>query len=232
VSQLPVAVSAFQINDGSAQRSMIDSLTVTFTQPVTLGSGAITLNQLSQTGGASTPMSFSLSSPDGGTTWVLTFTDPSYIGHSLPDGAYALTITGSAVSNSLGQTMAGTTTENFWRLYGDFEGTGRVDATDFGIFAPLFGQTVPSNLWYVDYNGDGKLDATDFGAFAPNFGQQIVIPSVQQPVVAIATSSSILTPAATPRTPAGTSKAAGSSKVNHPSSVQNKDGTLHRRLRS
>ncbi|EQD30485.1 hypothetical protein B2A_14103, partial [mine drainage metagenome] len=41
---LPVAaVSSFTVNDGSAQRSMVTSVTVTFNQAVTLQTGAITL---------------------------------------------------------------------------------------------------------------------------------------------------------------------------------------------
>jgi hypothetical protein len=170
-------VSGFQVNDGNVQRSMVDSLTVTFNQPVTLVSGAIALNKL-LTGGGTLPMSFAMSSPDGGTTWVLKFTNPSYIGGSLPDGAYALTITGSAVTSiSSGQAMIGTTTENFYRLYGDFNGTGVVDISDFSIFASLFGLPTPASLWYVDYNADGVIDITDFNAFSQNFGLQAVIPS-------------------------------------------------------
>jgi len=217
------AVSAFQVNDGNPQRSMVNSLTVTFNQPVTLGGGAIVLNQL-LTGGGTIPMSFSLNSPNGGTTWVLTFTDPMYIAGSLPNGAYALAITGSAVSNSLGQTMAGTTTESFWRFYGDFLGTGKVDASDFSIFAPLFGLNTTPADWYVDYNGDGKIDASDFSAFAPNFGLQVVIPPAATTLTAasagltttVGATAAVSTVTASPIIPISTSAKKRHHHLTHP----------------
>ena len=163
---------------------MVDSLTVVFNEPVTLASNAITLNLLSQTGGASTPITlFNLNSPDGGTTWVLTFTDPSYIGSSLPDGAYALDVTASGVS-SQGLTMTGSNPSfTFWRLYGDFTGQGVVNGTDFGILALIFGTQTNSSNWYVDYNDDGVINGTDFGALASRFGTSINIPA--QPSVTL-----------------------------------------------
>ena len=184
VTVIAPAVSNFIVNDGSAQRSMVDSLTVVFNEPVTLASNAITLNLLSQTGGASTPITlFNLNSPDGGTTWVLTFTDPSYIGSSLPDGAYALDVTASGVS-SQGLTMTGSNPSyTFWRLYGDFTGQGVVNGTDFGILATLFGTQTNSSNWYVDYNGDGVINGTDFKALASRFGTSINIPA--QPSVTL-----------------------------------------------
>jgi hypothetical protein len=174
-------------------------------------------------------MSFSLNSPDGGTTWVLTFTDPSYIGGSLPDGAYALTITGSLVTNAASQAMTGTTTENFYRFYGDFEGTGVVDIGDFNIFAGLFGLPDPSTspLWFVDYNADGVIDITDFNAFSQNFGLSAPMPSVittnvattikTAAVAAPLVSTTTQLPAATKITQSsvlsGTANAGSSSKV-------------------
>jgi len=47
---------------------------------------------------------------------------------------------------------------------------GKVDATDFGIFAPNFGLSTTLGWEAGDFNYDGKVDATDFGLFAPNFG--------------------------------------------------------------
>jgi endoglucanase len=192
-------VAGFQVNDGNAQRSMVDSLTVTFNEPVTLLSNAITLNMLSQTGRSPTPMTFTLNSPDGGTTWVLTFTDPSYIGGSLPDGAYELIVSASGVTSAEGDlTMAADQDFEFIRLYGDFNGDGAVNSVDFGTFAAAFGHSTNSGDWYLDYDNNGVINSVDFGSFAANFGHSMSIPSISMPSVtllAAGTSTSVVAPA-------------------------------------
>ncbi|HEX4056467.1 MAG TPA: dockerin type I domain-containing protein, partial [Tepidisphaeraceae bacterium] len=188
-------VSSFQVNDGNAQRSMVDSLTVTFNESVTLADNAITLNMLSQTGGSPTPMTFSLNTPDGGTTWVLTFTDPSYIGSSLPDGAYDLNVSaGGVTATQGGLSMAADQDFQFIRLYGDFNGDGVVNSIDFGTIAPAFGHSTNSSDWYLDYDDNGVINSIDFGYFATNFGRSMSIPSM--PSVTLLTAAA--PPPATP----------------------------------
>jgi polygalacturonase len=199
-------VSAFQVNDGSVQRSMVTSLTVTFNEPVTLSAGAITLNLLSQTGGPSTPITnFNLNSPDGGTTWVLTFTDPSYIGGSLPDGAYEVSVSAAGVTGQ-GQNMA--TDQNFtlYRLYGDFEGTGAVNGDDFSLLVGLLGKATNASTSDADFDGDGVISGADFSEFVARLGHSISIPSLPSvvlpeaapPVTATTVSATLKMNAATP----------------------------------
>jgi alpha-L-arabinofuranosidase len=166
-------VSSYLVNDGTIQRAMVDSLTVVFNEPVNLTAGAIVLNQRSKMGGSPTPMTFALNSPDGGTTWVLSFTDLSYIGGSLPDGTYDLTITGADVTDGLGIAMSADSTYSFYRLYGDFNGDGVVNGTDFAQFAANFGSSVSvaAGTWYFDYYGTGIENGSDFAQFAARFGQ-------------------------------------------------------------
>jgi probable HAF family extracellular repeat protein/autotransporter-associated beta strand protein len=59
-----------------------------------------------------------------------------------------------------------------YTLEGDANLDGKVDATDFGIFAPNFGLATSLGWEAGDFNYDGKVDAGDFAAFAPNFGLQ------------------------------------------------------------
>jgi hypothetical protein len=198
VATAPI-VSAFQVNDGNVQRSMVDSLTVTFNEPVTLSAGAITLNLLSQTGGASTPITnFNLNSPDGGTTWVLTFTDPSYIGGSLPDGAYEVSVAASGVTDGNSLNMAADQNFTFLRLYGDFQGNGTVNGSDFTTIATLLGKPTPSSDWYVDFDADGVIGGSDFTAFVTRLGHSITIPSLPSVVLLAAAPPATTTPAATP----------------------------------
>jgi polygalacturonase len=196
-------VSAFQVNDGSAQRSMVDSLTITFNESVALSTGAITLNLLSQTGGASTPITnFNLNTPDGGTTWVLTFTDPSYIGGSLPDGAYEVSVSATGVT-AQSQNMAANQNFTLYRLYGDFEGTGSVNGDDFTQIVGLLGKATNSSDSYVDFDSDGVISGTDFTAFVARLGKSMSIPSLPS-VVLLAAAPPVTTAATTfisPSTP-------------------------------
>jgi hypothetical protein len=61
------------------------------------------------------------------------------------------------------------------RELGDINGDGRVDLTDFSIFAGDFGKDTSQgavlNSLYSDMNCDGKVDLTDFSIFAGQFGQ-------------------------------------------------------------
>ena len=56
-----------------------------------------------------------------------------------------------------------------FRLCGDANGSGNVDATDFGLFRAAFG----TNNIVFDFDGDGDVDAADFGAFRQRFGSSI-----------------------------------------------------------
>jgi PKD repeat protein len=51
---------------------------------------------------------------------------------------------------------------------GDFDGSGKVDFSDFFIFADGFGGTDPA----YDLDGSGKVDFSDFFIFADNFGKE------------------------------------------------------------
>jgi hypothetical protein len=213
-------VSGFQVNDGSAQRSMVDSLTVTFNEPVTLSAGAIALNLLSQTGGSPTPITNFTLTPSSGssTSFVLTFTNPSYIGGSLPDGAYEVIVSASGVTSSQGLNMSATQDFTFYRLYGDFEGNGTVNGDDFTTLVTLLGKQTNSTNWYVDYDGDGTITGTDFTAFVGRLGQSMSIPSLPSVVLLTApapaaptssqqiTGSSLIPSVATPAQHAGKNK--------------------------
>ena len=73
------------------------------TEPVSMTSSAISL-LLNPSDDGGTAMAFDLSDPGSAeysTTWTLSFPsslNSSYVGGSLPDGAYSLTVNGSEVS--------------------------------------------------------------------------------------------------------------------------------------
>ncbi|HZL35476.1 MAG TPA: dockerin type I domain-containing protein, partial [Tepidisphaeraceae bacterium] len=164
------AIATLSINGGAAQRSMDTLLTVKFSQAIALNS-AMSLLRRANDGGAPTAMTFASSSPDGGVTWNLTF--PNAITGSLPDGVYDLTIDGSAVTlASNGQALGnGSQRFTFHRLFGDINGDGTVNLTDYRLFKNAFLTTNTDPNWNVefDYNGDGVVNLVDYRAFKANY---------------------------------------------------------------
>jgi len=59
-------------------------------------------------------------------------------------------------------------------VYGDLDGNGRVDLSDFGFFKTAFGR--PPDLWMFrggDLNGDPFADLADFEILKANFGMTV-----------------------------------------------------------
>jgi photosystem II stability/assembly factor-like uncharacterized protein len=163
------SVTSVVINDGSAQRSMVTSISVTFSSIVTLNPGAFEV--LRQEGGTFN-LNITEAVVDGRSVDTITFSGANIIGASLPDGHYTLTIHGNLVhdsSSGLALDGAGTGTagtdhvDTFFRLFGDADGDGHVDLQDLLSFGGTFGKSAgdPGFLGYFDYNGDGRVDLGD-----------------------------------------------------------------------
>jgi parallel beta-helix repeat protein len=185
---------AFTINDGNPQRSMIDTLTVAFNEPVLLGAGAITL---STPGGQAISFTQAVTNDE---TYVLNFAQDGYVGNSLPDGQYILTVTAAEVTDSFGARLpGGNQSFGFYRLYGDFFGTGEVSLSSLVALSSAFGASVgESNYpWYMDVLGDGEIDLSDLVALSSRFGESLSAPSVSDgPVTVVASQAVAPTPVA------------------------------------
>ena len=160
----------FTINDGSAQRSMIDSLTITFNQLVTFSPGAFTLvNQKGMPIGLRTITE----NIDGQTVVLIQFTGSGIIGGSLADGSYTFTIVSSLIQLESGGLYNGgvNQTFQFTRLFGDVNGDGKVNATDLAAFnaAMRSKEGTPPYVWYLDYDQNCQIDATDYRYFLVNY---------------------------------------------------------------
>jgi hypothetical protein len=174
----PVTVESVVLNDGSAQRSMVNRITVTFGGAAVLDPGAIELRR--QDG---TPVNFQIavSLAGGKTVAVLTFTDPEFIGGSLADGRYTLTVRADRVHDRWGRQLdgdgdgsaGGNRVDGFSRLFGDADGDGDVDGQDRDRFRSAFKTRAgePGYLWYFDFDGDGDVDGRDNGEFNRRFGR-------------------------------------------------------------
>ena len=170
-STSPISVAGFMVNDGSAQRSMVDSLSLTFSSPVTLGTGAIVL-----TTSTGTAVPFQLSTSDN-TTYVLTFAGSQFIGGSLANGRYVLTVDHALVGGQSGGLMTADQSYSFFRLFGDYNGDGTVNNADYVIFRKalnaVMGSATYAKYWYLDYYDSGTINNADLSAFMADFGESI-----------------------------------------------------------
>jgi hypothetical protein len=164
----PPVVQGVVVNDGSAQRSMVTSLTVTFSTVVHLGPGAF---ELVRQGGGVIDLRVAEAVVGGHTVDTITFVGAGILGGSLPDGHYALTVRGDQIHDDFGQALdgAGTgaegsdRTDTFFRLFGDGNGDGHVDLQDLLSFFGTLGKRAGDSgyLAYFDYNGDGRVGLGD-----------------------------------------------------------------------
>jgi N-acetylglucosamine-6-sulfatase len=174
----PPTIESVVINDGSAQRSMVNSLTVTFDRVMTFDAGAFGLQRED---GSMVSLNVAASLVDGRTVAVLTFTASGISGGSLADGNYTLTIRGDHIRDEVGRELDGDRDGNgggghldaFFRLFGDSDGDYDVDGLDRDLFRSTFGNSIgdADYLWYFDFDGDGDVDGQDNGKFNRRFGQ-------------------------------------------------------------
>jgi WD40-like Beta Propeller Repeat len=169
----PPRVSATTVADGSAQRSIERSLTVTIDQPVTFAgdpAAAFTLTRTGPGGSATVPVTATVVTGNS-TVVTLTFSGPLTQFGSLVDGRYELKLAanhviGTDALDGNNDGIAGDDyTFDFYRLFGDADGDGWVSASDFAqIRLSLFSA---NNIF--DFDGDGYVSAYDFFQFRLRF---------------------------------------------------------------
>ncbi|HEY1379129.1 MAG TPA: glycoside hydrolase family 44 protein [Gemmataceae bacterium] len=161
-------VSSVVIDDGTAQRSVVRSLTVTFSSLVTLDPTAFTLRRAD---GATVTPAVMPSTVNGHTVARLTFGGANTESGSLTDGNWTLTVAAGQVhdAGSPSITMAADTTTAFHRLFGDVDGDKDVDLLDLNTLVPaLFGVAgQPNYNPAFDFDGDGDVDLLDLNQFVP-----------------------------------------------------------------
>src|SRR5262249_5058808 len=140
-----------QVNDGSAQRSRVTSLAVTFSTQVTFATTTAAAFTLTRTSDGA-PVTFTaMANVVNGVTVV---TLSSFAGSatqfaSLADGRYTLTALANQISagglaldgNGDGQAGDNYTfgdAQGLFRFFGDINGDRHVDIADFGVFSNSF----------------------------------------------------------------------------------------------
>jgi parallel beta-helix repeat protein len=165
-------VESVVFNDGSIQRSLIRSITVTFDSEVVLDALPFGLARI---GGGTPNQTLQVSNANGRTTVVMTFGGPGTQYGSLKDGSWTFRVRAlrvhSAADPSL--TMAADSVASFHRFFGDSNGDRDTDATDRTALLAALGQTTPAALGTFDFDGDGDVDSADQSQFNKRYGKRI-----------------------------------------------------------
>jgi hypothetical protein len=174
----PATVQSVVVNDGAAQRSMVNSVTVNFSGAAILDPGAI---ELRRQDGTLFNFQTAISTVGGQTVAVLSFAGREFIGGSLADGGYTVTVAADRVRDRWGRALdgdgdgsaGGDSTTRFARLFGDADGDGDVDGPDRRAFQAAFPTHAAhaAYRWHFDFDGDGDVDGRDAGEFNRRFGQ-------------------------------------------------------------
>ena len=171
------SVEMIVINNGDEQRSMVNQITVNFSEVVNVSAADFILEN-TDNGTTITP-DVSTQVIDGKTSATLTFSGTGVIGGSLADGNYSLTVLDS-ITDTAGNVLdgdgdgsaGGNATDEFFRFYGDVNGDRTVNILDFFQFRNAFGD--PDTLdERFDFNGDGVVNILDFFQFRSRFGTSI-----------------------------------------------------------
>ena len=166
------SVGNVTIDTGTAQRSMVRSVTVSFNRLIAFAGSPAAAFQLRQNG-QTTNVSLNVDltgSTAAQTIAKLTFSGSFTEGNgSLMDGNYTLTVLSSQITGGL---AAGDNVSSLFRLYGDVNGDRAVNNTDLAAFRTTFGLPPgdPNYNAAFDFNGDGVINNTDLAQFRSRFG--------------------------------------------------------------
>lgn len=109
--------------------------------------------------------------------WVITFSGAGVTGGSIADGVYDITLNASAITSEFNptSTVQPRPTDTFYRLFGDAQGTGKVNTADYDAFLSTYGlkSTSAGYLGYFAADGTIKVDTSDYDAFLAHYGRKL-----------------------------------------------------------
>lgn len=157
------------------QNSMVDSIEFTFSEPVNCGAGAFSINLdcnaevngTPTTVGTLPTLGWAAVNPnaDGSSSqWAVTFSGNGVEAGSIANGIYDITANGYAITSDANPAVqAQGQGYLFWRLYGDYYGTGTVGFPDELLLSQDYGDTSssPTYLVYMDIDGSGTIGFPD-----------------------------------------------------------------------
>ncbi|MCC6235883.1 MAG: hypothetical protein IT580_24825, partial [Verrucomicrobiales bacterium] len=165
VDQVAPRLTGIQINGGAAQRSMVKSILLQFSEDV---SGSLSAEDLILRN-----LSTQTDVLAGNQTWsfqtdrALLITFPNLPGESLADGNYTLALRPSGITDAAGNALADAMDLSLFRYFGDADGDRDVDFLDAFRFreAARNDPAADPGTEAFDVNADGVLEGVDVAAF-------------------------------------------------------------------
>ena len=171
---IPALYNAAGQPAAGVQRSMVDDIVYTFSEPVNIASPSVDPNvfnisvALGWTGTVPT-LNWAAVAGTNDTEWAVNFSGAGVLGGSIANGAYTITITDpdSITAVSDGQTLSlvtggiGSATQSFYRLFGDINGDEVVNPGDNNEFK----QAMTTYNAAFDFNQDGIVNPGDNNKF-------------------------------------------------------------------
>ena len=169
---LPALFNATGQPAPGTQRSMVNDIVYTFSEPVNILAPSVdpdvfSVNTLTVNGitGTVPTLSWAPVAGSNNTQWAVTFSGNGVTGGSIANGAYTITVTdpASITAQADGQALSlassgvGASTQDFFRLFGDINGDEYVNALDNLQFRLAEATYNPA----FDFNQDGVINALD-----------------------------------------------------------------------
>lgn len=179
-------VEVSQVGDGSTQRSTVDQLVVRFDGEVNIASGAFSVVQRSDSGGATgttIQTAFTANVVGGKTVVTITFLSGTRnnVG-AIDDGNYELTIdhtkitfSGSSIAMQSDYAFGDNAADKFFAFFGDSDGDRTVGIADVTLFRKSFRAKLGDSYYdpSLDYDANGILELLDRVKFRENSGQTL-----------------------------------------------------------
>ncbi len=173
----PVSVTDIVLGNGTDSRSIVDQLTLAFDGIVDPLEGALVLVQ--RDSGMHVDLDWTIDNSSGVSVLTIVFSgELTESNGSLVDGNYELRVDGDLLgSDSSGNDFlyGNQETDNFFRFFGDTDGSRRVDVRNLLAIRKtyLHSESEPEFNAQLDSNGDGRVDVRDLLSFRRNYGETL-----------------------------------------------------------
>jgi hypothetical protein len=179
-AHLGAAVLSTVVNGGAAQRSMLTSLVVTFSEAIDVAGILPGAFSVVKHGGAAVG-TVNVAWSAGNTVATITWSGAGTTAGSLNDGNYSLVIDHTKLTDAAFNALDGdvatpgaqdyvfgaSQSDKFFRQFGDVNGDRKVNGADYAAFTNAWLSAVGNSNWNsaFDYNNDGKVNGSDYAAF-------------------------------------------------------------------
>jgi hypothetical protein len=182
----PGAIAAVRVNDGAAQRSKVTAISVAFDRAIDTFATQPDAFRINRLNGGSIVPNVAWTVNGNTSTATLTFATGDLVEYgSLVDGIYTLSIDGAAILDRSGIRVdadgdgasGGVRTNTFHRLFGDIDGDGDNDNSDFLKFRRAMNTSSgdPAYVPGFDFYGDGNIREFDLVEFNRRRGVRFLL---------------------------------------------------------